>query len=90
MATCVVTRNGDSETVELPAAWRKSNHIKAGDVLEVDSSVEGQITFRVPVSANKAKAARELLALVDSMPGKPWDGTAEPADDKRLIEQRHE
>lgn len=90
MASCVVTRNGGSETVVLPASWRKSNHVKSGDILEIDSTVAGQITFKVPLGKNRAEAATEFISFIDSLPRKPWAGTGEPADDKRLIGQRYE
>lgn len=34
-------------------------------------------------------AADRLIDFVESLPRRPWDGTGEPQDDKRLIEGRH-
>lgn len=36
------------------------------------------------------EAARDFLAFIESLPRVPWNGTAEPADDKRLIGKRFE
>ncbi len=36
-----------------------------------------------------SRAAVRLIDFVESLPRKPWEGTGEPQDDKRLIEGRH-
>ncbi len=36
-----------------------------------------------------AAATARLIGFVESLPRRPWDGTGEPQDDKRLIGGRY-
>lgn len=89
-ATCVVTRNGSSSTVVLPADWRKANGVEVGDVLEIWTDVSGQITFRKPRNRGRDGRFDRLLSLVDSLPDVPWIGGDSPSDDKRLLGERND
>ena len=89
-ATCVVTKNGSSATVVLPADWRKANGIEVGDVLEIGTDVKGQILFKKPKETNEQEGRfNRLLSLVDSLPDVPWAGGDSPDDDKKLLGERY-
>lgn len=87
-ATCVVTRNGSSASVVLPAEWRKENGVEVGDVLEIGMDVRGQIMFRKPRSRVTDGRFDRLLSLVGSLPDVPWTNGDLPSDDKMLLGER--
>lgn len=89
-ATCVVTKNGSSATVVLPADWRKANNVEVGDVLEIGTDVKGQILFKKPKEEGPQDGRfNRLLSLVNSLPDVPWAGGDSPDDDKKLLGERY-
>lgn len=89
-ATCVVTKNGSSASVVLPAAWRKRNNVSIGDVLEIETEIGGQITFKkASADEERIKKMDEMLAFMDSLPHVPWTEGDSPDDDKRTLGDRY-
>ena len=88
MTICTVGRSESSATVVLPAEWRRANRVGFGDVMEVVTDVQGQITFKIPRVGRDAKID-EMLDFANSLPSLPWDGSSTKADDKRILGERY-
>lgn len=88
MNTCVVTKNGNSATVTLPASWRKRHGIKIGDVLDVSVSGDASITFTAR-SQDRSAALDNLIYLLESAPECELVGDGSPESDKAILGERY-
>lgn len=88
--TCTVVRNGNSEMVTLPATWRKSAGVKAGDKLVVTHTDTNTITF-AKADENRSRqieAFDRLIKHIEDAPVVPWDDDSKESD-RTLLENRY-
>lgn len=88
-STCTVLKSGNSAAVVLPAEWRRRFGVKAGDVLRVSASTDGEITFSVPRRKSRVESVDSLLGTLEGLPDIPWVGGDSPEDDRELLGRRY-